>query len=61
MNTYYVEDVLCDYTCGMIVVKTENKEKALELINEAIAYGKISINQIEELKDNEVVMVYGGG
>ena len=59
MNTYYVKDVLCDYTCGMIVIKTTDKEEALKKIVED--FGKcININDIQELRDDEIIYISGG-
>ena len=32
MKTFYVENVLCDYTCGIIIVSAEDKAQAIEMI-----------------------------
>ena len=32
MKTFYVESILCDYTCGIIIVSAESKEQAIEMI-----------------------------
>ena len=72
MKTFVVEDVLRDYTSGLIVVKAKNKKEALKLIyeNEHLSFYDLSddcsrddclANKIRELKDNEVVYVHGGG
>ena len=71
MNTYVVENVLCDYTCGLIVVKVKSKEDAIEMIinkiHNPVFYCQHELNnrkylseKIRELKDNEVVYVNGG-
>ena len=69
MKTFVVEDVLRDYTSGLIVVKAKNKKEALKLIDQQIPYHDFTddcgagclADKIRELKDNEVVYVYGGG
>ena len=70
MKTFVVEDVLRDYTPGLIVVKARNKEEALKLINKELSFHDFTddcfhvdclADKIRELKDNEVVYVYGGG
>ena len=70
MKTFVVEDVLRDYTPGLIVVKAKNKEEALKLINKELSFhdfiddcgsADCLADKIRELNDNEVVYVYGGG
>ena len=70
MKTFVVEDVLRDYTPGLIVVKAKNKKEALKLINEKLSFHDFTNDcfhadcledKIRELKDNEVVYVHGGG
>ena len=72
MKTFVVEDVLRDYTPGLIVVKARNKEEALKLIkadqqlsfhdfNDDCFSADCLADKIRELKDNEVVYAYGGG
>ena len=79
MKTYVVEDTLCDYTCGAIVVKAKNVDEAIKLIlnskdakdynfckNEnynppnIIKNKKCLKDKIRELKDNEVLGIWGG-
>ena len=70
MKTFVVEDVLTDYTSGLIVVKAKNKKEALKLIatDQQLSYHDFTddcgagclADKIRELKDNEVVYVYGG-
>ena len=69
MKTFVIEDVLRDYTPGLIVVKAKNKKEALKLINKELSFHDFSYDcchdacladKIRELKDNEVVYVYGG-
>ena len=70
MKTFVVEDVLRDYTPGLIVVKAKNKKEALKLINKELSFHDFAYDcggadcladKIRELNDNEVVYVYGGG
>ena len=83
MKTFVVEDVLRDYTPGLIVVKAEDKEEAIKIImkefsshdfvDDCFGYKNCSeyaLNEnnegcirckLRELKDNELVYVYGGG
>ena len=63
MKTFVAEGVLCDYTCGMIVVKAASKEEAINLIQKEIASYDVGdvLSALRELKDGEVVMAYGGG
>jgi hypothetical protein len=72
MKTFVVEDVLRDYTPGLIVVKAKNKKEALKLITndqqlshhdfiDDCGSADCLTDKIRELKDNEVVYVYGGG
>ena len=66
MKTFVVEDVLRDYTPGLIVVKARNRKEALKLIasDQQLLYHDFTddclADKIRELKDNEVVYVYGG-
>ncbi len=64
MPTYYIENVLCDYSCGMIVVNAYNKEMAIKLIAKALhnsSYLDIDLDELKILEKNKVVYVYGGG
>ena len=69
MKTFVVEDVLRDYTLGLIVVKARNRKEALKLIDQQIPFHDFTddcfhvdclADKIRELKDNEVVYVHGG-
>jgi hypothetical protein len=62
MKTFVVENILCDYSCGLIVVKAKDVESAKNLLRDKFndTYENIT-NGIRELKDNEIVYVYGGG
>ncbi len=62
MKTFVVENILCDYSCGLIVVKAKDVESAKNLLRDKFndTYEDIT-NGIRELKDNEIVYVYGGG
>lgn len=62
MKTFVAEDVLCDYTCGLIVVKAKNKKEAVKLIYQKDSFLiEDIVKKLRELKENEVVFVYGGG
>ena len=74
MKTFVVEDVLRDYTPGLIVVKAKSKKEALKLIaaDKQLSHHDFTddcgsadcfclADKIRELKDNEVVYVNGGG
>ena len=71
MKTFVVEDILRDYTPGLIVVKARNKKEALKLIkaDRQLSFHDFTddcfdvdclADKIRELNDNEVVYVYGG-
>lgn len=73
MKTFVAEDVLTDYTPGLIVVKAKNKKEAIELVLKEVCFDPICdedgidydnklclSNKLRELKDNEVVYVVGG-
>ncbi len=62
MKTFVVENVLRDYTSGLIVVKAKNIESAKKLLKEKFddTYEDVT-NGIREMQDNEIVYVYGGG
>ena len=83
MKTFVMENVLTDYTSGLIVVKAEDKEKAIKIIMKEFPThdfvddclgdkncSEYALNdnnegclrcKLRELKDNELVYVYGGG
>ena len=77
MKTFVMEDVLTAYTSGLVVVKAKNKEKAMEMIKkeflpfidffdncgyeEDCKSSRCLKHRLRELKDNELVYVYGGG
>lgn len=62
MKTFVVENVLCDYTCGLIVVKAKNIECAKDLLRKKFndTYEDVT-KDIRELQNDEIVYVYGGG
>ena len=61
MKTFVVENVLGDYTPGLIIVKAKNIESAKKLLKEQFddTYEDVT-NGIREMQDNEIVYVYGG-
>ena len=62
MKTFVVENVLGDYTPGLIIVKAKTIECAKKLLKEKFddTYEDVT-NGIREMQDNEIVYVYGGG
>ena len=75
MKTYVAEEVLTSWTDGLIVVKAENKQKAMEIIKNELKYEdffdecgyeedckseRYLKHRLRELKDNELVYVHGG-
>lgn len=75
MKTYVAEEVLTSWTDGLIVVKAENKQKAMEIIKNELEYEDFFDDcgykedcknehclkhRLRELKDNEIVYVHGG-
>ena len=67
MKTYVAQNVLCDYTCGMVVVKADSLEDAIKLLKNAKdenGYERDvskTASELRELKNNECLYVYGGG
>ena len=65
MKTFVAENVLSDYTNGMLVVKAKTLEDAKQLIedNDDIEdWYKKEINEnLKELEDNKILFVKGGG
>jgi antirestriction protein len=73
MKTFVAEEVLSDWTSGMIVVKAIDINQAMDLIiaEFPMFYKKCDMESCEleyclqhrlrELKDNEIAYVYGGG
>lgn len=70
MKVYILKNVLCDYTCGCIVVAAKNKKEAAEIIMEKrggqiYSGGEVYWDNIEEHLE-EVTRgcyfeVFGGG
>lgn len=75
MKTYVAEDVLTSWTSGLIVVKAENIDEAIKLILKEFDYDDLCCGEsgeddnknkeclkkkMRELKDNELVYIYGG-
>ncbi len=79
MKTFYVDNILCDYSCGILIVSAENKEEAIKILldkdNQGYKEGKPGyilgkydeddvkkiINDMQELKPNQIIAVHGGG
>ena len=74
MRTYVIEHVLTDYTDGLIVIKAKNKSEAVRMILDEFPHYCFAADgnnweesnfeylqkNIRELKNNEIVHVYGG-
>ena len=75
MKTYVAEEVLTSWTDGLIVVRAENKQKAMEIIKNELKYEnffddcgyeedckneRCLKHRLRELRDNELVYVHGG-
>lgn len=63
IKLYVWEDVLCDYTCGMICILAHNLEEARELLEKKYPgyyldeFGK----KYRVITEPEAFAVYGGG
>ena len=64
MKTFVAEGILCDYTCGMVVVTAENLEHAKQIIDDKFEFDSVK-NEIkenlEELEVGEYLDCWGGG
>lgn len=64
MKTYIAENVMCDWTCGLAVVKADSLEEAKELIKKELPWSDETIvevqNALVEMKDSSVVSIFGG-
>ncbi|MHA1305324.1 MAG: hypothetical protein ACTSPI_16620 [Candidatus Heimdallarchaeaceae archaeon] len=63
LKLYVWEDVLCDYTCGMICILAHDLEEAVELLNKKYpSYYCEEIGKPYKVITNpEAFAVYGGG
>jgi len=63
MNTYVLENVLYDWSAGLIVVKAESKKEALKRLEKEFDKREYKDfkDKIRLLKNNELVYVFGGG
>jgi len=64
LKLYVWEDVLCDYTCGMICVLALSLEQAFSLIKEKYdEYYLDDLASVEPkvIEEPEAFAVYGGG
>ena len=65
MKVFVLEGVLCDYTCGCIVVAAENKEQAIEIITERNPEVSSDIIEwheaLEEVTEGYYLALWGGG
>ena len=64
MKTFVAEDIMRDYTTGLLVVKANSFEDAVRLIKESkdidsCYHGEI-IGELKELEDNQIKYVHGG-
>ena len=66
MKTYVAQEVLCDYTCGIVIVRAENIEEAKRKVSN-FGGREWSDCTIEEVKSklhemtDAVIAVWGGG
>jgi hypothetical protein len=74
MNLYIIEEVLSDYTCGMVVIAAENLERCRELFiaefgdghytvweyDEAIRLENYKVLSVANHSEGVVSYVYGG-
>ena len=75
MNLYIIEEVLSDYTSGLVVIAAENLERCRELFiakfgdlyytvreyDEAIRLGNYKVLSVANQSEGVVSYVYGGG
>ena len=72
MKVFVLEGVLCDYTCGCIVVAAENKEQAIEIITERNPEVSADVTEVsadviewhealEEVTEGYYLALWGGG
>jgi len=74
-NLYIIEEVLSDYTSGMVVIAAENLDRCRELFiaefgdvyytvreyDEAIRLGNYKVLSVNNQPEGVVSFVYGGG
>jgi hypothetical protein len=74
MNLYVVQDVLVDYTAGMVVLAADSLERARELFkaeftyeeyvkgfDEAVQNGQYKVLKVVDQEEGLVDYVWGGG
>ena len=71
MNLYIINEILSDYTCGMVVISAESKERARELFakefpgeyhaDEFDRFAKFTVIENVNHPAGIVDYVYGGG
>lgn len=68
MKVFVLRGVLCDYTCGCIVVAAKNREEAVDIImkkrdgrlySDGLAWDQVE-NALEEVGKGYYCEVYGG-
>ena len=63
MKTYIAEGVLCDWSCGLVVISARGKKHAKKIIDKE--FSEESAEEIKavlvELKAGELAFTYGGG
>ena len=63
-KTFVAEGVLCDYTCGMVVIKAKTKKEAKKIIEKTFGSEETQKEVYEglcTLKEGEISYTYGGG
>jgi hypothetical protein len=69
MKVFILRNILCDYSCGVIIVAARNKEEAIKIIKDKRPYGLRghSVNwaniedHIEEIGKGYYSELFGGG
>jgi hypothetical protein len=65
LKLYVWEDVLCDYTCGVMFALAESVEQAREVIRAEAGYPSVSVNdglkQEPKVCDTPVGFIQWGG
>ena len=68
MKVFVLQGVLCDWTCGVIIVSAKDKKEAIEKIKEheydlygdTVSFDNIE-EEIEEVTKDYFLAVWGGG
>ena len=67
LKVFVVDGVLCDYTCGCIIVAAKSREEAIEIIREKGDADYLVLDEpdwadlLEEVTEGYYNAVWGGG